>query len=361
MRLKAMKKTNHLNFVNQHIYVGLDVHYKRWVVSIICNNLFLGSFSQDPDPMRLVNHLRKNYPGATYHCVYEAGFSGFWLYYALIENGVDCIVINPADVPTTHKEKDRKTDKIDSRKLCRCLSLGQLEGIYVYDRQQYEERSLVRARTALVQEQTRCKNRIKGLLKFFGIEITDENIKTHWSNKYLQYLDNLKTEYGWTKRALTLYLTQLRSYRKLISEVTKDIRNLSQTQRYQNDVTLLKRIPGISTLTAMILLTELGDIQRFRNVDKLCSYIGLIPSEHSSGESENRGKMTKRGKGILKAVIIESSWTAVRKDPKLLMYFNHLSKRVKKTRAIISVSRKLVARIMLVLKDKDQYEFQKAS
>lgn len=91
-------------------------------------------------------------------------------------------------------------------------------------------------------------------------------------------------------------MTQLRSYRKLISEVTKDIRNLSQTQRYQNDVTLLKRIPGISTLTAMILLTELGDIQRFRNVDKLCSYIGLIPSEHSSGESENRGKMTKEEK-----------------------------------------------------------------
>jgi len=361
MRLKEMKKTNHLNFVNQHIYVAIDVHYKSWVVSIICNNLFLGSFSQDPDVMRLVNHLKKNYPFANYHCVYEAGFSGFWIYYSLIENGIDCLVVNPADVPTTHKEKDRKTDKIDSRKLCRCLSLGQLEGVYILDRQRYEERSLVRGRSSLVQEQTRCKNRIKGLMKFFGIEITDDDIKAHWSNKYLQYLDNIKTEYGWAKKTLSLYLSQLRYYRKLISDVTKEIRNLSRTEGYLRDVAILKNIPGISTLTAMILLVEFGDIRRFKNVDKLCGYVGLIPSEHSSGESEHRGKMTKRGKGILKAAIIESSWIAVRKDPKLLMYYNNQCQRHRKTRAIISVSRKLIARIMHDLKHKDQNNYQKVS
>ena len=71
--------------------------------------------------------MRRNFPGGIYHCVYEAGFSGFWIHEELNKNGMDCIVINPADIPTTHKEKDRKTDKIDSRKLSRCLSHGELE------------------------------------------------------------------------------------------------------------------------------------------------------------------------------------------------------------------------------------------
>ncbi len=352
-----MKQTNYLNFANQHIYVGIDVHAKRWVVSIVVGDSLIGPISQDPEVKILVNYLRRHFPGGNYHCVYEAGFSGFWIHDELKKNGLNCIVINPADIPTTHKEKDRKTDKRDSRKLCRCHSHGELEGIYVHDKQTYEERSIIRARESLVKEQTRCKNRIKGLMKFFGIEITDEDIKTHWSNKFLQYLENLETEYSWAKISLSTYLEELRYYRKLISNITKEIRKLSRTERYRENVNLLCTIPGISILTAMILLTELWDIQRFANIDKLCSFIGLVPSEHSSGEKENRNYMTCRGKGILKRIIIESSWTAIRKDSGLLMSFNQLSRRMKKSRAIITISRKLVGRIMYVLNHKEEYKF----
>lgn len=352
-----MKKTNYLNFVNQHIYVGIDVHAKRWVVSIVVESVLFGPISQDPEVRILVNYLKKNFPGGIYHCVYEAGFCGFWIHDQLRENGLDCTVVNPSDIPTTHKEKDRKTDKRDSRKMAKCLSRGELEAIYVHDNQTYEERSIIRTREALVKEQTRCKNRIKGLMKFFGIEITDEDIKTHWSNKFIKYLENLETEFSWSKISLNTYLEQLKYYRKLISDITKQIRKLSQTERYSNNVNVLRTIPGISILTAMILLTEIGNIQRFRRIDDLCGYIGLVPSEHSTGDKQKRNRMTKRGKSILKKVIVESSWTAIRKDSGLLMSFNNLSKRMKKTRAIISISRKLVSRIMYVLKNNEEYKF----
>lgn len=352
-----MEKINYLSFVNQHIYIGIDVHAKRWVVSIIVGGILHGPISQDPEVKVLINYLRRNFPGGIYHCVYEAGFSGFWIYEELKKNEIDCIVINPADIPTTHKEKDRKTDKLDSRKLSRCHSHGELEGIYIHDRQTYEERSLIRTRESLVKEQTRCKNRIKGLMKFFGIEIKDEDIKTHWSHKYIKYLENLETEHLLAKTSLNIYLEELKNYRKLISNITKEIRKLSQSERYKKNVNLLRTIPGISILTAMILLTELGDVRRFSNIDKLCSFIGLVPSEHSSGEKENRNNMTRRGKSILKRIIIESSWTAIRKDPGLLMNFNELTKRMKKTRAIITISRKLIGRVAFVLKHEQEYKF----
>lgn len=352
-----MKETKDLNFVNQHIYIGIDVHASRWVISVIAGDLLLCTFSQNPDSRILINHLRRNYPGGIYHCVYEAGFSGFWLYDELTEQSMDCIVINPADVPTTHKEKDRKTDRVDSRKLARSLSLGQLKGIYVHNKELYEERSMIRTRESLVKDQTRCKNRIKGLMKFFGIEITDAEIKTHWSKKYIEYLENLETEYLYAKVSLKSYIEELKHYRKLISELTKQIRKLSQAEKYRQDVNLLRTIPGISTLSAMILLVELGNVERFKTLDKLCSYIGLIPSEHSSGEKQTRGYMTKRGKGILKRIMIESSWVAIRKDPVLLECYLSLSKRMRKVRAIITIARKLISRIMNVLKQKKEYKF----
>lgn len=352
-----MKQSNYLNFSNQHIYVGLDVHHKQWNVSIVAGNLLLGTMSREPNVGSLVKYLRKNYPGAEYHCVYEAGFSGFWLYHELTEAGIDCMVVNPADIPTTNKEKDRKTDRVDSRKLARGLSYGQLQGIQVLDPQSYEHRALLRTRETLVKDQTRCKNRIKGLMKFFKIEVKDKEIKSHWSNKYLNYLEQINTLEPSVKVSLSSYLIQLRQLRKTISDVTKQIRELSKSEKYSKDTELLCSIPGISILSAMILLLEIGDISKFRKPDKLRSFVGLIPSEHSSGEKKNQNHMTRRGKGILKKTVIEASWTAIRKDPGLLMVYENLTKRVRGSRAIITIAKKMIERIMFVLKNKEPYKF----
>ncbi len=352
-----MKQINYLNFKNHHIYVGIDVHHKNWVVSIHTEKIFHDRFTQDPKPEILVNYLKRNFPEGIYHTVYEAGFSGFWIDEQLKSKGIDNIVINPADVPTTNKERDRKTDKVDSFKLSRSLRNGELEGIYVHDKNTYEDRSLIRARESLVRDQTRIKNRIKGLMKFFGIEITEEQVKSHWSKKYIEILENVKEITSGAKISLNMYLEQLKSQRKILSETTKEIRKLSLKDKYKEDVKYLTSVPGISTLSAMILLSELGDINRFNNLDKFLSYIGLIPSEHSSGETENKRYMTRRGNSLLRKIIVEGSWTAVRKDPGLLMTFNNICKRKRSSRAIITIARKYSARILHILKNKEEYKF----
>lgn len=352
-----MKQINYLNFKNHHIYVGLDVHHKSWVVSIHTGKIFHDTFVQDPKSELLINYLNRNFPGGTYHSVYEAGFSGFWIHEQLKAGGIENIVINPADVPTTNKERDRKTDKVDSLKLSKSLRSGELEGIYIHDRNNYEDRTLLRARESLVKDQTRIKNRIKGLMKFFGIEITKEQVKTHWSRRFIELLENVEILSRGAKVALDMYLEQLKSQRKILCDTTREIRKLSTKDEYKENVKYLTSIPGINILSAMTLITEIGEINRFKNLDKFLSYIGLIPSEHSSGEKVNRRYMTRRGNSSLRKIIVESSWTAVRKDPGLLMSFNNICQRYKKSRAIITIARKYASRIMHVLKQQEEYKF----
>ncbi len=135
-----------LNFKGQNVYTGIDVHLKSWTVSIYTDKLFHKKFTQPPQVEVLHSYLNRNFPNATYHSVYEAGFSGFWAHYKLIEMGINNIVVNAADVPTSQKEKLHKTDKVDSRKLARSLRNSELKAIFVPERATLHERSLVRCR-----------------------------------------------------------------------------------------------------------------------------------------------------------------------------------------------------------------------
>lgn len=163
-----MEKCTKLDFTGQSIYVGLDVHKKSWSVSIFSEQCEHKKFTQDPVTDKLVHYLKRNFPGASYHAAYEVGFSGFWTQEQLRNQGVNCIVVHPADVPTTNKERTTKRDRVDCRKLARHLRNGDLRGIYVPSRPQLEDRSLIRTRQSVLRKQTRCKNQIKALLYFYG-------------------------------------------------------------------------------------------------------------------------------------------------------------------------------------------------
>jgi transposase len=141
-----MNHVNKLDFTGQQIYVGMDVHKKSWSISIFTDQFEHKTFSQPPEVGMLVNYLKRNFPGAAYKSVYEAGYSGFWIHDRLQEQGVQCLVVNPADVPTKDKERANKTDRVDCRKLARSLRNGEIEGIYVPSRPKVEDRSLLRTR-----------------------------------------------------------------------------------------------------------------------------------------------------------------------------------------------------------------------
>ena len=152
-----MEESNKLDFSNQPIFVGIDVHRKNWSITIRTQKIKLKTFSMNPSPKELVRYMSKEYPGAEYHSVYEAGYSGFWIHNELQSLGFVNIVIHPADVPTTDKEKKTKTDPVDSAKLARELANGSLKPLYVPDEFHQQLRSLCRLRYTTVQNQTRAK------------------------------------------------------------------------------------------------------------------------------------------------------------------------------------------------------------
>ena len=133
-----------LDWLGQHVFVGLDVHKNSWMVAIVTEQMDFKTFTQPPSAKHLVSYLHRNFPHATYHCVYEAGYCGYWIHDQLRAYGIDCIVINPADVPTSDKEKKHKTNKVDARKLARSLRNGDLQALYVPSRAALEDRTLVR-------------------------------------------------------------------------------------------------------------------------------------------------------------------------------------------------------------------------
>jgi transposase len=350
-----MIKSNKLDFSGQPIYIGLDVHNKSWNVSIFTKYGEYKTFSQPPQAEKLSQYLEHHFPEARYHSVYEAGYCGFWIHDQLREKGIQCLVANPADVPTRDKERRRKRDRVDCRKLARSLRSGELEGIYVAPRGTLEDRTLIRTRLSMVQKQTRCKNQIKAMLVFYGVVIPEQREVGHWSRRFIQWIEGIRMERASGDTALQSHLEELAHLRQIIAKLNRAILALARTETYRPWVCLLKTIPGISTLTAMILLTELSEISRFRSLDQLSSYVGLIPDIQASGEKQHTGGITRRHHSQLRWLLIEASWIAIRKDPVLLMSFDQACKRMRKTRAIIKIARRLLSRVRYVLKNQAPY------
>ena len=349
-------QSNKLDFNGQNIYVGFDVHLKSWKVTIMTEKLTHKTFSQSPKPELLNNYLIKNFPGGIYHSAYEAGFCGYWIHNKLKSYGINSIVVNPADIPTTDKEKVQKEDARDSVKIARSLRSGDLVAIHVPCLKTLDDRSLIRTRAALVKDLVRNKNRTKSFLYFHGIEIPESFSKqTVWSKNFISWLNDIEMAEQSGKNALNAIVGASKDLRASVLRITKQITELSKTNGYQELVTLLRSVPGVGLLTAMIILTELETINRFESFDKLCGFIGLIPSTRSSGDNEVVGGVTPRGHSVLRHVIIESAWVAARIDPALSKNYNDYCRRMEPNKAIIRIAKKLLNRIKFVLKNKQTY------
>ncbi len=347
-----------LNFEGQNIFVGIDVHLKSWNVSIFTKDLHHKTFNQPPKPESLSNYLNLNFPNAIYHSVYEAGFSGLHAHYGLINQGINNIVINPADVPTSDKEKRRKTDKVDSNKLARSLRNNELKGIYIASQEILEDRSFVRVRSSIVKDQSRLKNRLKSMLYYYGIEFPVEFQKscTHWSKRFMVWLKTVQLKFQSGNSALGMLIKEAELLRTLLLEVNKDLKGLAITEKYAKNMELIRSVPGIGLVTGMLFLSEIESIKRFENNNKFAGMIGIVPDCHSSGDNEQIGEITPRRHIHMRSGLIESSWIAVRVDPALSKAFSDYCKRMEPNKAIVRIARKLSNRIYYVLKNEKKYE-----
>jgi transposase len=350
------QSTSLLDFSGTTIFCGIDVHKKSWRVNIQDGEFELEDFSQDADAVLLHKHLVRKYPGARFRVCYEAGFSGYGAQRYFSSQGIDCLVVNAADVSTTDKEKRRKTDKIDARKLCEHLQSRKARGVYIPSLQWEHGRSLVRGRSRIVTDQTRLKNRIWQLLNFSGLSLPREyTAAKYWSKPFLNELKKLDCGSAALKMTLDLYLMNYQQTRTLLLTATRSVRQLCAQPGYCSHIGLLRSIPGIGEVNAAVILFELQDITRFKHIDHLYSYAGLIPDTGDSGETRVVKGITHRANHFLRVALVESSWAVVRKDPALLMKYKAYCKRMNKNKAIIRIAKHLLARIFCVLRTRQEY------
>jgi len=348
--------TKPLDYSGQNIYVGMDVHDKSWKIHIYSDEFELKSLSQQPDVDRLVGYLHKQYKGANFQLAYESGFCGFWIQRAFQARGINCRVIHAADVPTNNKEQSRKSDAVDSKKIAKGLKNGDLNFVHVPPIQQELDRQVVRSRSTLGTDTTRIKNRIKAMLKLHGLPIPEKYGAKHWSKKFVGWLQSLDFGSLSGNLAMKNMIEELQFLEGQRKKIDASIKVLAQSDQYRDNVRLLRSIPSMGLLSAMILLTELGDVSRFSRFDDLCSYCGFAPNCYESGDTRQPASLSHRGNGHIKNILIECAWIIVLKDRALLLYYKEQLKRMKAQKAIIKVTRKLLSRIRYVLMNKKEYE-----
>jgi len=348
-------QSNGLDFSGQAFYVGLDVHSKNWRVCIRSNYKELKRFSMNPSPEELVHYIHRHYPGGRYYSAYEAGFCGFWIHRALVERGIENIVVHAADVPTTNKERDAKSDKIDAGKLSRELEKRSLHGIYIPAPFRQELRSLYRLRYKASQAQTRVKNRIKGHLYFYGIKFPSEAQIPHWSKRFLTWLQSVEFSHQPGKAYLDLSLEELGQHRKRIAQITKLLRQHLKAAGLNEEIELLMSVPGVGRVCSLAFYTEVMDMARFSTFDQLKSYFGLVPSVQGSGETVHVKGLSNRRNRYLRHLIIEAAWVSIRKDPALFLANSKLTQRMKPQDAIVRIAKKLLSRIRYVWRNQKEY------
>ena len=348
---------NKISFKGQKIFIGIDVHKKNWDVAIAPEVGNVKRHTQKASAKELFDFLKKHYPDGDYLAVYESGFSGFSTYYALKDVGIECKVVHAADVPTTQYEEVMKTDRVDSVKLVRSLKAGLLKGIYIREKENIDDRSVVRIRKTIQKQLSGYKARVKHMLHCNGVSFPErfEKPGSHWSKAFLKWLKEDVTLLSSTRNSLDLLIRQVETIRLTLLEATKMMRSLSQTERYKHKCDLLMTVPGIGFIVSMCILTEIYDVKRFHNEKEFAAYLGLIPTSHSSGDKVVHGEMTFRGNKQIGPMIIETAWISICKDAGLGSLYLRYKERMKPQEAIVRIARKLSNIIFAVLKNETQY------
>ena len=351
-----MQKYN-ISFKGQKIFIGIDVHKKNWDVAITPEVGNVKRHTQKASAKELFDFLKKHYPDGDYLAVYESGFSGYSTYYALREVGIECMVIHAADVPTTQYEEVMKTDRVDSVKLVRSLKAGLLKGIYIREKENIDDRSVVRIRKIIQKQLSGYKARVKHMLHSNGVPLPErfEKPGSYWSKAFIKWLKEDVKLLSPTRNSLDLLIRQVETIRITLLEATKMMRDLSQTDRYKRKFDLLMTVPGLGVAVSMCILTEVYDIKRFHNEREFAAYLGLIPTSHSSGDKIAHGEMTFRGNKQLGPMIIEAAWITICKDTGLGSLYLRYKERMKPQMAIVRIARKLSNIIFAILKNEREY------
>lgn len=289
------------------IWVGLDVHAKMIAVAVLALGQKDPETSEIPNrPDKIETLFRALAKRGFVRACYEAGPCGYALYHQLRSLGVDCEVIAPSLIPQKPGERI-KTDRRDAIKLVRYHRAGELTPIVVPDAQQEADRDLLRAREDSRRDRTAARHRLGKFLLRHGLHYGAG--KTAWTKAHWEWVRRQTFEEPSARLTFEHYIAEVERLDLALAHLEQAIEKLAREKRYASRVDRLTCLRGIRTLTAMVLLAELGDLRRFEHPRQLMAYVGLVSSEHSSGESKKRGSITKTGNAHVRRVLVESAWS----------------------------------------------------
>jgi transposase len=333
----------------KEVFVGLEDSKKTWKIAVRCEKMLIHQVSMEAKYPVLIQYLRNKFPGCTIHLIYEAGFKGFNLYDQLTDDGINCVVV-PPHLVTEPKVNRVKTDKRDARRLALILENNDVPSFCnVPDKERREDRQISRTLIGIQKDIIRTRNRIRKLLDFHAIEVPF-TAKDRWDRKEFQALKELPLCEP-LKISLNVFLAVLEQLWIHQTLLRTSLRQLCRKERYKKAFEIAKSAPGIGWFTAIRLVLELGeDLTRFASGKKIAGFVGLTPSEYSTGETIWKGRITGMGSGFIRAALIENSWAAIRKDPALLGKFTRVWRGTgSKKKAIVAVARMLIVRLRACL------------
>src|SRR5882762_10142162 len=341
------------------IFAGLDVDKQSIAVTFADHEKLVRSLRLPYSSEQLVSYVRKHFPQQRVAFVYEAGPTGFGLYDDLTAAGYRCLVVAPSMVPTA-PGKRVKTNRIDSRKLCQSLRGGQLQSIHIPSDIYRELRHLVQLRDSHVGQLKASKQRIKSLLLYEGIPFPEAPRSCQWTPRVLRELATLPCNAS-VRFKLNSLLTTLAFHNQQAVAAQKQIRLLCQKDpELTQSISYLLTVPGLGWITSSHLVARIGDWRQLSNVRQIAGFLGLVSSEHSTGDKIDRGSITRSGDSRLRNKLIQAAWSAIRKDPELREFYRRIFLRhppkVASRKAIVAVARKLKTRIYSVLKEKRPFE-----
>ena len=290
-------------------WIGLDVHAESIAVAVAEKDgsvRSLGTIPNRPESVRRL--IRKVGDGCKLHVCYEAGPCGYVLYWQLTEMGIDCQVVAPTLIPV--KAGDRvKTDRRDAEKLARCHRSGDLTAVWVPDAEQQALRDLVRARHAAKRDQLRHRNRLGKFLLQLGVR-RPEGMRA-WGSTHMHWLDGCQMKHASHQEVFIDYLHEVKQAAERITRLERAIDSAIERapERLRLLIEGLQTLRGVAKVAAATLVSEVGSFERFQSARQLMAFVGVVPSEHSSGGQTKRGKITKTGNARMRHVLGEAAWT----------------------------------------------------
>jgi transposase len=290
------------------VAVGLDVHARSIRLAAVRVDELLEERTLPYDREQVERALRR-WPSV--RCCYEAGPTGFGLYRHLVERGIDCQVVAPGLVPQRPGERI-KTDPRDARKLARLLAGGLLEPIHVPSPEFEAARDLVRAREDARLDRMRDRHR----LSKFCLRHDRPLPGRCWGVARRKWLSEQRFAFAAEQLAFDTYVHALDLVNARVAALERSIAETAAQGPWSELVARLRCLRGVDTLTALGLVVEIGDFTRFHAAEEFMAFVGLVPSEHSSGEQRRQGSITKVGNSHVRRLLVESAWHA-RRRPKV--------------------------------------------